>query len=416
MLAGINLNNDSSVALFASPSPPFMRSENNSVSSTNLSLSVNYIPSKFSEFRNRKGGKYDQEPSLPKKGGGLQAFKTNEARMDQGKRRLKWNKFKWVLLVTNSLVCFLPCPIHFPFSQIIQLMLYSVVALVVCLLTWFDVWEHADVARVANSTELILSTVAACVGILTSVIGWAGILLNNRIFLAWYTFLTWITFAFLVIPGYLTYKNRTFNLEGKINAQWSRNFDTEDRLRIQNQLDCCGYFNPFVEATVSQTCYSRSILPGCKGPFLAFQRRVLLLWYTVVFSLVPAQILVMVAGLLCSNNITYRFGKGMMPEAYRLNMNTMAVIMDNYAKYGFSFLSFPSQPLIAYIVNWQNIMDPISQVISSNVHVRPHHFSVTPPQTFSFVLQLLLLLIRILPHSNQIPIRRRVNFTVLFNF
>ena len=295
-------------------------------------------------------------------------------------------------------------------------MLYSVVALVVCLLTWFDVWEHADVARVANSTELILSTVAACVGILTSVIGWAGILLNNRIFLAWYTFLTWITFAFLVIPGYLTYKNRTFNLEGKINAQWSRSFDTEDRLRIQNQLDCCGYFNPFVEATVSQTCYSRSILPGCKGPFLAFQRRVLLLWYTVVFSLVPAQILVMVAGLLCSNNITYRFGKGMMPEAYRLNMNTMAVIMDNYAKYGFSFLSFPSQPLIAYVVNWQNIMDPISQVISSNVHVRPHHFSVTPPQTFSFVLQLLLLLIRILPHSNQIPIRRRVNFTVLFNF
>ncbi|KAJ3510011.1 hypothetical protein NLJ89_g4911 [Agrocybe chaxingu] len=39
----------------------------------------------------------------------------------------------------------------------------------------------------------------------------------------------------------------------------------------------------------------------------------------------------MLAGLLCSNHITYRFGKGMMPEAYRLNMNTMAVVMDNYA-------------------------------------------------------------------------------------
>jgi hypothetical protein len=262
----------------------------------------------------------------------------------------------------------------FHFSQIIQLMLYSVVALVVCLLTWFDVWEHADVVRVANNTELVLSTVAACVGILTSLIGWAGILLNNRGFLAWYTFLTWITFAFLIIPGYLTYKNRTFNLEGKINAQWSRSFPTADRLRIQNQLDCCGYFNPFVEATVSQTCYSRSILPGCKGPFLVFQKRVLLLWYTVVFSLVPAQILVMLAGLLCSNNITYRFGKGMMPEAYRLNMNTMAVIMDNYAKYAFFFSLSSVPPLITHIVNWQNIMELISQVISWTVHVRPQHF------------------------------------------
>lgn len=212
-------------------------------------------------------------------------------------------------------------------------MMYSIVALVVCLLTWFDVWKHADIIRVANNPELVLSTIAACVGILTSVIGWAGILLNNRGFLAWYTFLTWITFALLLIPGYLTYKHRTFNLEGKINAQWSRVFDAENRMRVQNQLNCCGYFSPFVEATISQTCYARTVLPGCKGPFLDFQRRVLLLWYTVVFLLVPPQLLVMVAGLLCSNHITYRFGKGMMPEAYRLDMNTMAIIMDNYAKY-----------------------------------------------------------------------------------
>ena len=38
------------------------------------------------------------------------------------------------------------------------------------------------------------------------------------------------------------------------------------------------------------------------------------------------------AGLLRSNHITYRFGKGMMPKAYRLSMNSMAVIMGNYAK------------------------------------------------------------------------------------
>lgn len=55
-------------------------------------------------------------------------------------------------------------------------------------------------------------------------------------------------------------------------------------------------------------------------------------WYTVAFSCVPFLIFCIVTGLLCSNHVTYRFGKGMMPKAYRLDMNTMAVIMDNYAK------------------------------------------------------------------------------------
>lgn len=62
-----------------------------------------------------------------------------------------------------------------------------------------------------------------------------------------------------------------------------------------------------------------------------FQRLVLRRWYTVIFALVPFQVAVMVIGLLCSNHITYRFGKGMMPKAYRLSMTSMAVIMDNYA-------------------------------------------------------------------------------------
>jgi hypothetical protein len=231
--------------------------------------------------------------------------------------------------------------LSFTLSHTIQLMLCSVSALVVCLLTWFDVWDKSDVVRTGNTPELVISTMAAITGLLTSLIGWAGILLNNRSFLAWYTFLTWVTFVFLVSPGYLTYKRRTFNLEAKINAQWSRDFNPESRLRIQNQLNCCGYFSPFVEATVSQTCYARSILPGCKGLYLNFEEKLLLLWYKAVFALVPAQLSIMVAGLLCSNHITYRFGKGMMPEAYRLNLNSMTVIMDNYAEYAaFLFFSF----------------------------------------------------------------------------
>jgi hypothetical protein len=216
------------------------------------------------------------------------------------------------------------------------LIIYAFLALIFCLLTWFDVWEHADVIRVANRPELVLSTLAASVAIFTSIIGFAGILLNNRSFLAIYTFLLWICFGLLVVPGYLTYKHRTLNLEGKINNQWSNDLGAMGRLRIQNQLGCCGYFSPFVEATVSSTCYARSILPGCKSAYYDFEKVVLTRWYIASFGLVPLHIAIMVSGLLCSNHVTYRFGKGMTPKAYRLSMNSMAVIMDNYAKCVFS--------------------------------------------------------------------------------
>ena len=120
-------------------------------------------------------------------------------------------------------------------------------------------------------------------------------------------------FGLLVIPGYLTYKRPKFNLEGKMNAQWSRPLDTNARLDIQNQLDCCSYFSPFFEASITQTCYARTILRGCKGPYLGFERKLLGLWFKIIFSLVPIQLLIMVvAALLCLNHITYRFGKGMM--------------------------------------------------------------------------------------------------------
>lgn len=285
-------------------------------STSGLSLSVNYLPSKFSsnilKSRTGKKGGVDANFAMPKQGGGLAAFKAGEQRI--GGKKLKWTKFKWILLVAN-----------------LALSLYSLGAMVLILLTWFDAWQNADIIRVANRPELIVSTIAASLGMLTSVIGWAGILLNNRMFLAIYSLMTWITFAFLVTPGYITYRKNTYNLEGKVNAQWSRNLGALGRMRIQDQLQCCGYYSPYVEATVSQTCYARSILPGCKKPFWQYEEKILTRWFTIAFAIVPAHILVMLAALLCSNHVTYRFGKGMMPEAYRLNMGSMAVIMDQYA-------------------------------------------------------------------------------------
>ncbi|KAH8833521.1 hypothetical protein DL96DRAFT_1456158 [Flagelloscypha sp. PMI_526] len=346
------------------PSPPFAQGSSSSSStlvreganadssSSITSLTVNYLPSKFPAImldpgprRRKKGARNANVLREPKAGGGIEAFRTGESRMaeahndDDGvnlgsgwlrkgvqgaaaPRRLRWTKFKWILFFANIL-----------------LTTYSILSLIFCLLIWFNVFTHADILRAGNSNELIVSTIAASLGILTAVIGWAGILLNNRMFLAIYTFMLWIVFAFIAAPGYLSYKRRTFNLEGKINAEWSQELGSDGRLRIQNQLQCCGYFSPFVEATVTQTCYSRSPLPGCKGPYKEYQDMVLKRWYLIAFSIVPIHIGVILAGLLCSNHVTYRFGKGMMPKQYRLDLNSMAVLMEQYAnqlaeKYG----------------------------------------------------------------------------------
>ncbi|KAJ3855095.1 hypothetical protein EV368DRAFT_35402 [Lentinula lateritia] len=284
-------------------------------------LSITYVPSKFStallssERPQRKKRRNNASNFLSLRGG--IEISDDEDGFTKGhkySRNLRWNKFKWILFLANLLFTF-----------------YSLAILVITLLLWFDVFQLADVIRVGNKTELILSTLAAAFGLLTSVIGWAGILLNDRSFLATYTFLLWITFTFLVVPGYVTYKRRAFNLEGKLNLQWSRDLAEAGRLRIQNKLACCGYFSPFVEATISPTCYSRSVLPGCKARYLDFERKVLDRWYLICFCIVPAHIAVMVAGLLCSNHVTRRFGKGMMPKAYRIGSHNMAAIVQQYA-------------------------------------------------------------------------------------
>lgn len=56
----------------------------------------------------------------------------------------------------------------------------------------------------------------------------------------------------------------------------------------------------------------------------------------------PAHCLIIIASLLCSNQVTYRFGKGLTPKRYRLDMASMGVIMDDYAGYVYRFLQVPA--------------------------------------------------------------------------
>lgn len=136
----------------------------------------------------------------------------------------------------------------------------------------------------------------------------------------------WISFAFIVAPGYVSYKRKNFNLEGKLNNLWSRQLNLSSRKKVQDSLNCCGYFSPFVEAVSSPRCYSRSILPGCKGKLLRFERETLLKIYAIAFGLVPLHLGLIFISLLCSNHVTYRFGKGIIPKAYRLNASTAQVL------------------------------------------------------------------------------------------
>lgn len=211
---------------------------------------------------------------------------------------------------------------------------------------WLNVFYRSDVIRVGNRTELIrmcfcamstsvtdppVSTVGGALMVFTALLGYSGILLNNRSFLAVYVVLLWCCLAFIVAPGYIAYKKKTFNLEGKINLQWSRHLGTIGRLRIQDALKCCGYFSPANEYTISPLCYPRSNEDGCKNRYIKLERIVLRTWYTVSFSLVPAHMLIILCGLLCANHVTYRFGKGLTPERYRLDLDSMAIIMNDYA-------------------------------------------------------------------------------------
>jgi len=119
------------------PNPPFASNVSLSTGSprtgspsigaeSSLSLSVNYLPTKFSDavLYNGLKNRGKDFPLGPKRGGGREAFRSGEARMPgdgdedydgmQGsfftkeggrtKPRLRWNGFKWTLFFSNFLV------------------------------------------------------------------------------------------------------------------------------------------------------------------------------------------------------------------------------------------------------------------------------------------------------------------------
>lgn len=195
------------------------------------------------------------------------------------------------------------------------------------MMLWANIFTHSDVVLAANQVEMRLGTAAMAMCLVTMVIGWAGILLNNRSFLSVYALFLWPCFALILAPGYIAYKRRSFNLDGKMNFLWSRNFNTHARLVVQQALDCCGYYSPYVEAAAyGDVCFARSVAQGCKGPLIRFERVALTRTYAIAFGLVPIHLFCIVVSLICGDHVTYTFGKGMTPKQYRLDRDAVGAI------------------------------------------------------------------------------------------
>jgi hypothetical protein len=172
---------------------------------------------------------------------------------------------------------------------------------------------------VADGDLLILITWAASMLLFSALLGMTGTLLNSRPILAVYTLLLWPSFISLLSVGYVAYKRDTFSLDHKLNLSWSRRYNALDRLRVQDSLQCCGFYSTLHAITPSKRCYLRAPLPGCKRNLYNFEHQNLSRIWRAAFALVPLHLFNLVVALLCANHITNMFGKGIIPKQYRLS-------------------------------------------------------------------------------------------------
>ncbi|KAI8376262.1 uncharacterized protein BYT42DRAFT_498112 [Radiomyces spectabilis] len=213
------------------------------------------------------------------------------------KKKQRWTAHKWWLLLSNTI-----------------LFIYGLAILLLGLLTIFKCKQVND--------HLLYDSVITATGtlcLITSLIGYAGIMLNNRAILTVYNFLLWPCFGMIAAIGYASYRKNKWNLEGKLSYQWHYDLSSDGRARIQANLHCCGYkaFSDYNER--SNKCFPRTLLPGCRFKYQTFTREALTKTYIAAFSMVPVHLFVMFSALLCSNHINRRFRKRLPPKMYRLD-------------------------------------------------------------------------------------------------
>ncbi|KAH8928714.1 hypothetical protein BT69DRAFT_1276860 [Atractiella rhizophila] len=220
----------------------------------------------------------------------------------QDKGRRAWTGWKWALLVSAT-----------------ALLIYSLLGLASSLSVWLLSRQNADVVLVVNHGLLLFITFTSCFTYLLSLLAFTSTLLNSRPLLTVYNVMLWPSLILVLAAGYQAYHLDHFNLDGKLSERWSREWEEEGRLRIQNELKCCGFFSSLHDATFSRNCFPRSALPGCKASLVAFEHTLLKrVWMHIFFGAFPVHLIILVIAILGSNHVDRTFGKRLMPWDHRM--------------------------------------------------------------------------------------------------
>ncbi|KAF9328285.1 hypothetical protein BG006_008514 [Podila minutissima] len=217
-----------------------------------------------------------------------------------------WTRSKVVLLLANTL-----------------LLGYSIAWTLVMTMSWKGAaWTKpfldSGIMMIANRKLLLLMMAAAPFGIFVALIGFVGLLSQNRKVLSIYTILLWPLFGLITAVGYICYRRLHVSLYQKLKFSWINEYSRDDRLVIQNALSCCGFRSLGDYPSYDLHCFPRAPLPACENRFIQYQQDLLSTASSAAFILVPVQLVVMVTALLCSNHVDhlYRSAYPITPKLY----------------------------------------------------------------------------------------------------
>ncbi|KAG0230251.1 hypothetical protein BGW41_002566 [Actinomortierella wolfii] len=198
----------------------------------------------------------------------------------------RWTKSKWVLILS-----------------VLLLSAYSVAGLVVALGYLTKRIEHAALVLEFHSNMVYLCLVGSVVGIVTAIIGAVGIWREDRVWLSVYNLLLWVVFALNTAIGYIAFLRVKDFLRQTVQKEWVNDYTREQRLLVQREMRCCGYISSKSDAAYDLRCFPGTVLPPCRSKYLRFEGNTLNAFWTASFALVPVELFVMLAALLCANHV-----------------------------------------------------------------------------------------------------------------
>ncbi|KAG0210429.1 hypothetical protein BGX28_009338 [Mortierella sp. GBA30] len=197
-----------------------------------------------------------------------------------------WTNSKWILLLSALL-----------------LLAYSGAAFAVSLGYILGHFEYSVVVVEFHGNLIYITLAGSIVGIISALVGLIGIFRENRIWLSWYSLMLWPVFALYLSVGYIAFRRAKNHLRAHLKDEWMHSYSREQRLLVQRNLKCCGYQDPTYYGEYDLRCFPMINLPGCMHKYNLYEDKLLTTCWTASFTLVPFQLFVMIAALLCSNHV-----------------------------------------------------------------------------------------------------------------